>query len=374
MTARKLNIKVGENQIRYKVDWNFLAVIVTIQIVGLIALYSADHATGHSGHFFKAQMKWLGIGWVAFLLMARVNYRTLINFSGVFYGINLVALALVPFVGKTVNGSKRWINLVFFNYQPSETMKIMVFLFLTSFLARTRLENLTFKDLILPTLFIAFPFVFTFLQPDLGTALLMAAVPATLLIFLKLKPHVLISLVSIFAISIPAFWSSGLIRPYQKKRVMNFISPDSDPRGTGYNSIQAKIAIGSGQFLGKGFLQGSQSQLEFLPERHSDFIFCVLTEEFGFIGALMALALFFSLIYLILKTAQNSPDRKGALLCIGVAAFIFWHMLINIGMVAGLLPIVGVPLPLMSYGGSSLLSIMVSLGLVASVSRRKYLF
>jgi len=354
MTARKLNIKVGENQIRYKVDWNFLAVIVTIQIVGLIALYSADHATGHSGHFFKAQMKWLGIGWVAFLLMARVNYRTLINFSGVFYGINLVALALVPFVGKTVNGSKRWINLVFFNYQPSETMKIMVFLFLTSFLARTRLENLTFKDLILPTLFIAFPFVFTFLQPDLGTALLMAAVPATLLIFLKLKPHVLISLVSIFAISIPAFWSSGLIRPYQKKRVMNF--------------------IGSGQFLGKGFLQGSQSQLEFLPERHSDFIFCVLTEEFGFIGALMALALFFSLIYLILKTAQNSPDRKGALLCIGVAAFIFWHMLINIGMVAGLLPIVGVPLPLMSYGGSSLLSIMVSLGLVASVSRRKYLF
>lgn len=374
MTISDMKLRLGESQMRYKLDWNFFLVLLTLQIVGLIALFSADHATGHSGQFFKAQVKWISFGWVFFFITARLNYKTLINISGALYLLNLLALLLVPIIGKTVNGSKRWLNLGFFNYQPSETMKITVFLFLTSFLARSRSENLGFRDLLLPTTFIAFPFVLTFMQPDLGTALLMAAVPATLLCFLKLKPHVLISLVSVFAISVPVIWSSGLIRPYQKRRVMNFINPDSDPRGSGYNSIQARIAIGSGQFFGKGFLQGSQSQLEFLPERHSDFIFCVLSEEFGFVGALLTLVLFFALIFLILKTAQNAPDRKGALLCIGVAAFIFWHMLINIGMVAGLLPIVGVPLPLMSYGGSSLLSIMASLGLVASVSRRKYLF
>ncbi|MCJ8275443.1 MAG: rod shape-determining protein RodA, partial [Bdellovibrionales bacterium] len=177
----------------------------------------------------------------------------------------------------------------------------------------------------------------------------------------------------ILAVSLPVAWTYAL-KPYQKNRVLNFLNPERDPRGTGYNSIQAKIAIGSGQLLGRGFQQGSQNQLEFLPERHSDFIFCVLSEEYGFIGGFFTLALFLVLLLIILHTAQVSADRGGVLVCVGVTAFIFWHLLINIGMVSGLLPIVGVPLPLLSYGGTSLVTFMASLGIVASVGKGRYMF
>jgi len=371
--AQSLNLKVGENQLIRRFDWNYFLVLITLQVIGLIVLYSAAHSATHLGRVFFAQMTWLALGWVVFFVAARINYRTFTSAAIILYVLNILALVAVLFIGKKVNGAQRWIDLGFFNFQPSETMKIVLFLYLANYLGRHRLENLDFKDLLKPGLIVGIPFILTVIQPDLGTALLLIAVPGSMILFLKIRFRVLVTAFLLISTSIPVAWKFGL-KDYQKNRVLNFLNPERDPRGTGYNSIQAKIAIGSGQFIGKGFQQGSQSQLEFLPERHSDFIFCVLSEEYGFIGALMTLLLFFALLFYILNTAKNARDREGALICVGIASFIFWHMFINIGMVAGLLPIVGVPLPLISYGGSSLLSIMGGLGLVASVGNRQFMF
>ena len=373
MRSDSLNLKVGENQLIRKFDWNYMVVLITLQIIGLVVLYSAAHSTTYLGRVFFAQINWFLVGWVAFFVAARINYRDLIKWSPIFYAINLLALIAVLFAGKKVLGAQRWLDFGFFSYQPSETMKVVLILFLAAYLGKNKVQNLGFVDLIRPGLIVGIPFVLTAQQPDLGTALLIFAIPATMILFLRIKFRVLVTAILLISTSIPLAWNFAL-KDYQKNRVLNFLNPQRDPRGTGYNSIQAKIAIGSGQLVGKGFQHGSQSQLEFLPERHSDFIFCVLSEEYGFVGAMFTLVLYFLLLFYILATAKVAADRQGVLICIGIASFIFWHMFINIGMVAGLLPIVGVPLPLLSYGGSSLISIMGSLGLVASVGKRRYMF
>ncbi|MCB0379475.1 MAG: rod shape-determining protein RodA [Bdellovibrionales bacterium] len=371
--SHSLNLKIEERTPLKRLDWNYIIVILTLQVIGLVNLYSAAFSTSHLSRVFSAQTLWIPIGWSAFFLIARLNYKRILNLSFFIYLANLIALILVLLIGKQFYGARRWLDLAVFHYQPSETMKLSLILFLGAYLAKHKSENLGFKELLVPGLIIGLPFLLTAKQPDLGTAMLLAAIPSSMLLFLKVKTRVLVSALLVAAVSLPLAWNYGL-KPYQKNRVLNFLNPERDPRGTGYNSIQAKIAIGSGQILGKGFRQGSQSQLEFLPERHSDFIFCVLSEEYGFIGGLFTLSLFTILLFLILHTAANSNDRSGALICVGVAAFIFWHMLINVGMVTGLLPIVGVPLPLLSYGGSSMVTFMVSLGLVASVSNQRYMF
>lgn len=371
--SQNLDLKIEERSALKRFDWNYAAVILTLQIIGLVNLYSAAHSTDHLSRVFKSQIVWLSIGWVAFLVISRINFKNLIKFSPLFYWLNLGALMLVLLIGKKIYGSRRWLDLGFFNYQPSETMKFFLILFMAGYLARHKLENFGFKDLLKPGLILTIPFLITAKQPDLGTAILLLAIPSSMILFLRVQRKVLLSLLAILAISLPTAWNYAL-KPYQKNRVKNFLNPERDPRGTGYNSIQAKIAIGSGQVLGRGFQQGSQNQLQFLPERHSDFIFCVLSEEYGFIGGMFTLAFFLILLIIILNIARDSGDRSGALICVGVAAFIFWHLIINIGMVAGLLPIVGVPLPLLSYGGSSMVTFMVSLGVVASVGNRRYMF
>ena len=368
-----LNLKIEERTLIKRLDWNYIAVIVTLQVIGLVNLYSAAYSTEHISRVFFAQVMWIPLGWIAFFTAAAFSYKNLLKISALFYFANLSALVLVLLIGKKLYGARRWLDLFVFHYQPSETMKLAIILFLAAYLARHKVENLGFKDLAKPGLIIMIPFILIAKQPDLGTAILLVAIPLSMILFLRVRLRVLITGLFIFAISVPTAWTYAL-KPYQKNRVLNFLNPERDPRGTGYNSIQAKIAIGSGQILGKGHRQGSQSQLEFLPERHSDFIFCVLSEEYGFIGGTLTLILFFVLLYIIILTAKESEDRAGVLICIGILAFIFWHMVINMGMVAGLLPIVGVPLPLLSYGGSSLISIMFSLGLVASVGRRRYMF
>lgn len=368
-----LDLKIEERTAFKRFDWNYIIVILSLQIIGLINLYSAAYSTNHLNRVFFSQLTWMPIAWLAFLVMAKINYKTLLEYAGVIYALNLGALVLVLFVGKKLYGARRWLDLYAFHFQPSETMKLSIILFLGAYLARRKLENFGFKDLLKPLLIVGVPFLLTVKQPDLGTGILLFAIPASMILFLKVRTRVLMSILLILAISLPLAWSYGL-KSYQKNRVLNFLNPERDPRGTGYNSIQAKIAIGSGQILGRGFQQGSQNQLEFLPERHSDFIFCVLSEEYGFIGGFFTLALFLVLLLIILHTAQASGNRGGVLICVGVTAFIFWHMIINIGMVSGLLPIVGVPLPLLSYGGTSLVTFMASLGIVASVGNSRYMF
>ncbi|MEM7646961.1 MAG: rod shape-determining protein RodA [Pseudomonadota bacterium] len=368
-----LELKIEERSAFKRFDWNFVAVIVTLHVIGLINLYSAAYSTDHLSRVFYAQMMWIPIGWVAFFIFWRINFKDLLKYSPYFYWLNILALLLVPLIGKRIYGARRWIDLGFFNYQPSETMKLFLVLYMGSFLAKNKLENFGFKDLVRPGIILLLPFLLTARQPDLGTALLLFAIPASMILFLKVQRKVILTIFATLSVSLPIVWSYGL-KDYQKNRVLNFLNPERDPRGTGYNSIQAKIAIGSGQILGRGFQQGSQNQLQFLPERHSDFIFCVLSEEYGFIGAMFTLAFFLILLFIILNIARESQDRGGALICVGFAAFIFWHMIINIGMVAGLLPIVGVPLPLLSYGGSSMVTFMTSLGIVSSVGNRRFMF
>ncbi len=373
MISQSLDLKIEKRSFFKRFDWNLILCICFLQFVGLINLYSAAYSTDHLGRVFTSQLMWIPIGWVAYIVISRLDYKNIVKYSPYFYAINSIALVLVLLIGKRIYGSRRWLDLGFFNLQPSETMKFFLIIFMAGYLAKHKMENFGFKDLIKPGMILGVPFLLTVKQPDLGTGILLLAIPASMILFLGVRKKVIGILALILAISLPIAWNFGL-KTYQKNRVLNFLNPERDPRGTGYNSIQAKIAIGSGQILGKGHQDGSQNQLQFLPERHSDFIFCVLSEEFGFIGAMLTLLSFLFMLYIILNIARNSQDRAGALICVGVGAFIFWHMVINIGMVAGLLPIVGVPLPLLSYGGSSMVTFMVSLGMVASVSNRRYMF
>jgi len=220
---------------------------------------------------------------------------------------------------------------------------------------------------------LALPFALVVKQPDLGTAMMLVAIGGSMLLFVKVRKSILITALLAVVIAVPVAWNFGL-RDYQKNRVLTFLSPTTDPRGTGYNSIQSKIAVGSGKFWGKGFRKGTQAQLEFLPERHTDFIYSVLSEEWGFAGSIFVIGCFMILFLISTKIANQANDKFAALLIIGVMSYVFWHMFINIGMVIGLLPIVGIPLPLLSYGGTSMLTTMCGLGVVSSVAYRRYLF
>ena len=322
MLSQSLDLKIKNRSLLKKFDWNLFTVIVCLQMIGLVNLYSAAYSTEHLSTAFRSQVIWISIGWVAFLLISNLHYENLIRFSSFFYWANLTALVLVLFIGKRIYGSRRWLDLLVFNYQPSESMKLFLVLFMAGFLARHKLENFGFTNLIRPLLILGAPFLLTARQPDLGTALLLLAIPSSMILFLGVQRRVFLTVLMVVAVSFPLAWNYAL-KPYQKNRVLNFLNPERDPRGSGYNSIQAKIAIGSGQFMGRGYREGSQNQLQFLPERHSDFIFCVLSEEFGFIGGVTTLALFMILLILILNIARDCGDRSGALICVGVAAFIF---------------------------------------------------
>lgn len=360
-----------------KIDWSFIFVILSLNIIGLINLYSATHGPNsrEMEPLFINQMIWLSAGWLIFFLMTFFDYIFVSRIAIIIYILNLLAILYVTFFGNVALGAQRWIDFGFFKYQPSETMKLALILILAKTLASRNSAGLGmgFRELFWPLVILLVPFAFVVEQPDLGTALMFMAIGASLMIFTKVSKKIIVGALVAISIAIPVAWQYGL-REYQRNRVLTFLSPTNDPRGTGYNSIQSRIAVGSGQFLGKGFRQGTQSQLEFLPERHTDFIYSVLSEEHGFVGSLATMGLFVMLFMLIIRIATNARDKFGALICVGVLSYIFWHMFVNIGMVIGLLPIVGVPLPLLSYGGSSMLTTMAGLGLISSIAFRRYLF
>ena len=370
-------LQVMERNFFNRIDHHFVATIFTFNFVGLIFLYSATHgaqASGISSVFLKQIVFWI-VGWSIFLVCTLFNYRHLRKVGIVFYTLNVLALIAVPFVGKTVLGAKRWIDLKVIQYQPSETMKIALLVMLAYILSKRAVKKggMGLKELVLPIVVTVIPFVLVVKQPDLGTALILVAIAGSMILFVGVKRSILIGTIIAGIAALFLGWNYGM-KPYQKQRVLTFLSPGADPRGTGYNSIQSKIAVGSGGVLGKGFMKGSQSQLEFLPERHTDFIYSVVSEEHGFLGSLIILLLFAYLYYCSIQIATRSQDPFGLLLTVGCISYVFWHMFINIGMVIGLLPIVGAPLPLLSYGGSSLMTTMLGLGLISSVNYRKYIF
>jgi len=371
-----IDMQVERRTFLRRVDINFMLVVLALNVIGLINLYSATHGIQavDTSNLFIQQIFWLTLGWLFFFFFTFVDYQIYFRWAYIIYFVNLAALALVPVVGRSALGAKRWLDLGFFSYQPSETMKVaLVFVIARNLADKSKPAGLGLRELTLPLLLIGVPFLLTVRQPDLGTALMLLAIPMSMVLFMKVNRNIVIAALVAASITIPVAWNFGL-KEYQKQRIITFLEPGKDPRGAGYNSIQSKIAVGSGKFFGKGFRQGTQSQLEFLPERHTDFIFSVLSEEHGFIGSITTIGLFSILLFMGIGTASQSRDKFGALLTIGSLGYIFWHMFINIGMVTGVLPIVGIPLPLLSYGGSGMLTTFVALGLVSSVAYRKFLF
>lgn len=371
------NFQIQERGFLKKLDWNFMIPIIALHIIGVVNLYSATHGLGavQTDRLFVSQLFWLLQGWIVFIGVTLIDYQFFIRAAYILYGLNLMALGAVIFFGKVALGAQRWLDLGFFSYQPSESMKLALVLVLAKMLSQKVFpDGMGMKDLAFPLLIlIGVPFLITAEQPDLGTAMMLFVIGSSILFFVRIRKAILVALAAILLMGATGGWFFGL-REYQKNRVYTFLDPNRDPRGKGYNSIQSKIAVGSGQLIGKGFRKGTQSQLEFLPERHTDFIFSVLSEEFGFLGSFFTISVFGLLFMSMIRIAGHARDKAGALLTVGVTAILFWHMFVNISMVIGLLPIVGIPLPLLSYGGSNMLTTMAALGLVSSVSYRKYLF
>lgn len=371
------SLHVEERTLFKKLDINLIIVILALNVIGLINLWSATHGptTQDVASLFISQIMWLIVGWTIFLVVTIVDYSIVMRIALAAYILNLGAILYVTFFGKVALGAQRWIDLGFFRYQPSETMKLALIMLMAKILStRTTFgRGMGLKELAMPLIALLIPFGLVVEQPDLGTAMMLAAIGGSMMIFAKIRKSILATIIALGIIAIPIAWKF-VLHDYQKNRVLTFLSPTSDPRGTGYNSIQSKIAVGSGRFFGKGFMKGTQSQLEFLPERHTDFIYSVLSEEHGFVGSIAVIGLFCFLFITGIRIASNARDKFGALLTVGVLCYIFWHMFVNIGMVIGLLPIVGVPLPLLSYGGSSMLTTMAGLGLISSVAYRRYLF
>lgn len=370
-------LQVEERTLLKRIDWNFVISILGLNIIGLINLYSATHGpySNQMEPLFISQILWLLVGWSAFFIITLIDYRIFHRLALAIYVLNLAAIFAVAVFGSVGMGAQRWLDLGFFRYQPSETMKLALIIMLAKNLSYRTVDNrgMNLRDLAVPLLLMLVPFGFIVEQPDLGTALLIAAIGGSMLIFIKIRRWILVAMVAAATVAAPIMWNY-VLRDYQKNRIINFLNPANDPKGSGYNSIQSKIAVGSGKVFGKGFRQGTQSQLEFLPERHTDFIFSVLSEEFGFLGSLLTLTVFMALFVIGIRIAATARDKFGALLTVGVLCYLFWHMFINMGMVIGILPIVGVPLPLLSYGGSSMLTTMTGLGLISSVAYRRYLF
>lgn len=351
-------------------DWWLLFSLLVIMLLGLVNLWSASFAAGHSFQWKQAQWYVAGSGFM-FAAMA-FDYRKLAAYWIHIYVMTVIMLVLVMFVGKNVSGSQRWISLGFINIQPSELAKLLVVIVMSSFFAQEEKEHYGLADLWKPLLLVLLPVFLIVKQPDLGTGLLVLAIFASLVYYARLKWTSFIIILGLSLAAFPLLWK--FMKPYQRRRVEIFLNPESDPFGAGWHVLQSKIAVGSGQIMGKGFMKGTQSHLNFLPEVHTDFVFSIWSEEWGFVGAVILLGVYFFFLARCLYIAQNAGDRFGSFLAFGIAAMIFWQLLINVCMVLGLMPVVGIPLPLVSYGGSSVLTTLVGVGLIMNVRLRRSLF
>lgn len=358
-----------------KRDFGIVWIALTIIAIGIINLHSATYTPGvPDNEHWRMQVIWFGIGCLVFAVLYFLHYRVLERFAYVAYAINILSLMAVLVVGRSILGSRRWLAIGPASIQPSEFMKIvMVWTLAKYFHDDQQRDFYSLKDLLIPILLVLVPVLLIMAQPDLGTAMVILAVSGSLMLFVKIDKRLLIAIGAIFITVAPLAYTF-VLKDYQKQRIITFLNPQSDPRGAGYNSIQSMIAVGSGQFLGKGYKKGTQSQLNFLPEHHTDFIFSVFSEEHGFVGFVVLLSLYLALLASGLKIAYSANDKFGMLFALGLVMIFFWHAFINIGMTTGILPIVGVPLPFMSYGGSFLLSGMLSVAILTNIANKKSMF
>ena len=362
MLGQRLNADAGSffEKIR-SIDYLLIIIILILGIISSFAMYSTDG--GKFLYHTKSHILRFGIFFVLFLVLSFVQTKVWHRIGYIFYLVILFMLFWALYFGVTASGSQRWISLYVFNLQPSELMKIAIIISFAKFYHRTKsMEVNKIKNVVQPLVTLIIPIFLVIAQPDLGTAILIAGTGISVMWLsgLKLKYFVY----SFLILMVTAPFAISLLKPYQKLRVLTFFNPDRDPLGAGYQIIQSKIAVGSGGLAGKGFLKGTQGYLEFLPEKHTDFIFTLFSEEFGFVGSIFLLILYVILIYRIILIGFKNKNYFGKLYCFGFASAIFIYVMVNMSMVLGILPIVGSPLPIMSYGGSSMLATMMGLSIV----------
>lgn len=354
-------------------DWMLFLVFLMVTGLGLINLFSSSGAGLDSlSPVFLKQVQFILLGLVIMVLCISVDYRVLTSASYVFYIVTVLLLCAALVLGKTIANTQRWIDLGFFRLQPSEPAKLSLVFILAHFFAKKETKTgLGLREMVQPICITGVPFVLILLQPDLGTALMLGIIFVSMLLFVEVRLTTVLSL-GAFIVSLGFVYLKFLAKPYQLQRIETLFRPAADKAGSSYHITQAKIAIGSGGFFGKGYMKGTQSHLNFLPERHTDFAFAVWAEEWGFIGCLILLTCYLLFILLGLRVAFSSRDRFGRFLAIGITALIFWQAVINILMVIGLLPVVGIPLPLVSYGGSSLLVTIFSVAILLNIRMRRF--
>ena len=354
-------------------DMVLMLLIFLVCIMAFFNLYSASFPPkGYGTSPYIKQGYFFLMGFAAFVFIISFDYHELHSWNYPFYGI-MVLLLLVAFVaGDAAGGAQRWINLGFFKLQPSEPAKLILVITLASYYSRKEInDGYTIKDLLIPVILTAIPFLLILLEPDLGTALMLGIIFVSMTVFVKLRMSTYAIMGSLALAAVVFAWEQ-LLKPYQKQRIQTFLNPENDPMGHGYQILQSKIAVGSGGRFGKGYMEGTQGHLHFLPERHTDFAFAVWGEEWGFAGSVIFIATYFLLLLWGLYVAMYAKDRFGVLLAYGVVMLIFWQAVINLFMIMGFLPVVGIPLPLVSYGGSSLLTTMLGLGLLMNVRMRRF--
>ena len=403
-------------ELQKRIDFVIILSVLGLLFMGLLALYSSSHtgqeSTTQTNHFLK-QLGWMTIGIVSVVIIYFLPHRWIYNSAYIFYGVALFFLFLIFFIGKVGLGAERWLQLGPFSFQPSELAKLASVLAVARYISNEETDLNRPKYFIIAGSFLIVPFAMIIRQPDLGTSMVFMAMALPmfywaglylsnflliivpffvmlasfnfstfLILMILLVGYIIYSrrskivFISVFLTNIimglltPVLWNH--LKPYQQNRIKIFLNPETDPRGAGYQIIQSKVAIGSGGALGKGFMQGSQTQLRFLPEQHTDFIFAVIAEEFGFLGALTGLILFLILIIRSIQIASMVRNRFNSTVIIGITTIIFFHVSVNLGMAVGLLPVTGLPLPFISYGGSSLVTNMIMIGIVLNFYRNRF--
>ncbi len=353
------------------VDLNFLGTAIVLAVIGCLLVYSATYYSDPALTTVKKQILWACIGIALMIAVMVVDYHVLFDIAPILYVLGLILLLYLLVFGRLTANVKSWIHIAGFQFQPSEFMKIFTALMLARYFDSNDRAYLDFRSFMTAMGIVLAPVALIIIQPDFGTAATFFPLMAVTMFFGGIRARVWIAMILIVVIALPVGYFFFL-KPYQKERLMIFLNPERDPLGSGYQVTQAKIAIGSGGIHGKGFRHGTQAKLEFLPARHTDFIFAVLGEEWGFIGVLIVLGLYLFLVIQALNFAKQARDRGGTFLIICLVSFIIFHVLINVSMQIGILPTTGIPLPLISYGGSSTMMFFIAIGLILNVDMRRF--
>jgi rod shape determining protein RodA len=363
-------VAVGlDRRLVHNVDWVLLGAAVALALAGVAMIYSATYS-GRSQDLYLKQLALVGVGLAGLVLAASLDYRRLADRAVLLYALSVLSLAFVLRFGPLKAGTRRWIELGGFQLQPSELVKLAAAVFLAKVFSEYRQESLGLRDVALPGAAVGLLVLLIAREPDLGTAACLVPLFLAVAFLAGLRMRAVLGLAAVLALLAALAWP--FLKDYQKTRIYTFLDPSLDARGAGYQMIQSQIAVGAGGLTGRGYLEGSQAQLGYLPARHTDFIFSVLAEETGFLGVVVALGLYLLVLWRMLETARLARDRLGAFLAAGLAATFAFQVVYNVAMVAGLVPVKGLPLPLMSYGGSSVLSSLTGIGLVLGVRMRRF--